>query len=68
MAMHWIPDVETPDPGSSPGQALIRGRDDRDGVWDDKTKGRGTFAESPVAARLSTAASSDIGHNLVHLR
>ena len=40
MAMHWIPDVETPD--------LIRGRDDnyqvrddRDGVRDDKTKGRG---------------------------
>ena len=25
---HWIPDVGTPDPGSSPGQALIRGRDD----------------------------------------
>ena len=28
----------------------------------------GTFAESSVAARLPTAASSDIGHNLVHLR
>ena len=28
FAPHWIPDVGTPDPGSSPGQALIRGRDD----------------------------------------
>ena len=52
-AQHWIPG---------------RARDDRDGVWDDKTKGRGTFAESPVAARLSTAAFSDIGDNLVDLR
>ena len=33
MAMHWIPDVETPD--------LIRGRDDNYQVRDDKTKGRG---------------------------
>ena len=29
VVWHWIPDVETPDPGSSPGQALIRGRDDK---------------------------------------
>ena len=29
LVWHWIPDVETPDPGSSPGQALIRGRDDK---------------------------------------
>ncbi len=25
----WMPDVKTPDPGSSPGQALIWGRNDR---------------------------------------
>jgi hypothetical protein len=35
VVWHWIPDVEAPD--------LIRGRDD-------KTKGRGTFAESPIAS------------------
>jgi hypothetical protein len=35
LAWHWIPDVETPDPGSSPGQALIRGRDDPLPVRDD---------------------------------
>ena len=26
VVWYWIPDVETPDPGSSPGQALVRGR------------------------------------------
>ena len=50
VAWHWIPDVETPDPGSSPGQALIRGRDDKLDVRDDKTKGRRTFAESTIAS------------------
>ena len=51
--MHWIPD---------------RVRDDNYRARDDKTEGRVTFPESPIAARLPTAASSDIGHNLVDLR
>ena len=40
VAWHWIPDVETPDPGSSPGHALIRGRDDKCRVRDDKRRVR----------------------------
>ena len=40
VVWHWIPDVETPD--------LIRGRDDKTNVRDDKTKGRGTFAQRPL--------------------
>jgi hypothetical protein len=28
----WIAGAETPDPGSSPGQALIRGRNDKFGT------------------------------------
>jgi hypothetical protein len=42
VVWHWIPDVETPD--------LIRGRDDKLDVRDDKAEGRGTFAESPTVA------------------
>ena len=30
----WIADVETPDPGSSPGQALIRGRNHKTGNYE----------------------------------
>jgi len=29
---HWIAGAETPDPGSSPGQALIRGRNDNSNI------------------------------------
>ena len=60
VVWHWIPDVGTPDPGSSPGQALIRGRDDSLEVRDEKTKGWGTFAESPIAS-LSAYTSLRIG-------
>ncbi len=41
VAWHWIPDQV---------------RDDKLDIRDDKTKGRGTFAESPTAARPATGS------------
>ena len=48
VVWHWIPDVETPD--------LIRGRDDKLDVRDDKTKGGGHSRSHPLRRLRPTQA------------
>jgi hypothetical protein len=50
LRQHWIAGAETPDPGSSPGQALIRGRNDKSVV-----------TPSLIRARNDSAAFDLIG-------